>query len=82
MPCKTYAVKWPISVDITARDAIVEAALPAEAAVFAAAVADWRVANAAGSKMKKDGSGRAPALDGFAQRGNIAGFHLGSLVAP
>ena len=34
-----------------------EAALPADAAVMAAAVADWRVANAAGSKMKKDGSG-------------------------
>jgi phosphopantothenoylcysteine decarboxylase/phosphopantothenate--cysteine ligase len=42
--------------------AAVQAALPAEAAVFAAAVADWRVANAAGSKMKKDGSGQAPAL--------------------
>ena len=40
----------------------VQAALPADAAVFAAAVADWRVANAAASKMKKDGSGRAPAL--------------------
>jgi phosphopantothenoylcysteine decarboxylase / phosphopantothenate---cysteine ligase len=31
--------------------AAVEAALPAEAAVMAAAVADWRVANASGSKM-------------------------------
>ena len=41
----------------------VQAALPADAAVFAAAVADWRVANAAGQKMKKDGSGRPPALD-------------------
>lgn len=49
----------------TAREmlAAVRAALPADAAVFAAAVADWRVANAAGSKMKKDGTGRAPALD-------------------
>ena len=43
--------------------AAVEAALPADAAVFAAAVADWRVANAGGSKAKKDGSGRPPALD-------------------
>ena len=42
--------------------AAVQAALPADAAVFAAAVADWRVANAAGSKLKKDGSGKAPAL--------------------
>ncbi|MGB3278563.1 MAG: bifunctional phosphopantothenoylcysteine decarboxylase/phosphopantothenate--cysteine ligase CoaBC, partial [Pseudorhodobacter sp.] len=39
--------------------AAVEAALPADVAVFAAAVADWHVANAAGSKMKKDGSGKA-----------------------
>jgi phosphopantothenoylcysteine decarboxylase/phosphopantothenate--cysteine ligase len=43
--------------------AAVKAALPADAAVFAAAVADWRVANASQSKMKKDGSGKAPALD-------------------
>ena len=42
--------------------AAVQAALPADAAVFAAAVADWRVANASGQKMKKDGSGQAPAL--------------------
>lgn len=43
--------------------AAVEAALPADAAVFAAAVADWRVSNAAGQKIKKDGSGRPPALE-------------------
>lgn len=48
----------------------VAAALPAQAAVFAAAVADWRVANAADRKMKKDGSGRAPALD-FAENPDI-----------
>ena len=42
--------------------AAVQAALPADAAVFAAAVADWRVANVADSKLKKDGSGKAPAL--------------------
>jgi phosphopantothenoylcysteine decarboxylase/phosphopantothenate--cysteine ligase len=41
--------------------AAVEAALPAEAAVFAAAVADWRVAQAAGEKVKK-GAGGPPAL--------------------
>ena len=40
--------------------AAVEAALPADAAVFAAAVADWRVLNVAGSKLKKDSSGQAP----------------------
>ena len=50
--------------------AAVQAALPADAAVFAAAVADWRVANAATSKMKKDGSGRAPALE-FAENPDI-----------
>ena len=38
-------------------------ALPADAAVFAAAVADWHVVGAGASKMKKDGSGRPPALE-------------------
>ena len=37
---------------------------------MAAAVADWRVANASGSKMKKDGSGQAPALE-FAENPDI-----------
>ena len=48
----------------TAREmqAAVEAALPADAAILAAAVADWRVVNASGSKLKKDGSGQPPAL--------------------
>ncbi|WP_126974585.1 bifunctional phosphopantothenoylcysteine decarboxylase/phosphopantothenate--cysteine ligase CoaBC [Frigidibacter oleivorans] len=50
--------------------AAVEAALPADAAVFAAAVADWRVANRGAQKMKKDGSGRPPALD-FAENPDI-----------
>lgn len=48
----------------------VQAALPADAAVMAAAVADWRVANAATSKMKKDGSGKAPTLE-FAENPDI-----------
>lgn len=38
-------------------------ALPADAAVFAAAVADWRVANAHGEKIKKDGKQKVPKLD-------------------
>jgi phosphopantothenoylcysteine decarboxylase / phosphopantothenate---cysteine ligase len=50
--------------------AAVEAALPADAAVMAAAVADWRVANASAQKMKKDGSGKAPALE-FAENPDI-----------
>jgi phosphopantothenoylcysteine decarboxylase/phosphopantothenate--cysteine ligase len=39
----------------------VETALPADAAIFAAAVADWRVAAAGDRKLKKNG-GKAPAL--------------------
>ena len=50
--------------------AAVLAALPVDAAVMAAAVADWRVANASGQKMKKDGSGKAPALE-FAENADI-----------
>jgi len=42
--------------------AAVRAALPAEAAVFAAAVADWRVASASGSKIKKAPGSGPPAL--------------------
>jgi phosphopantothenoylcysteine decarboxylase / phosphopantothenate---cysteine ligase len=41
----------------------VERSLPADCAIFAAAVADWRVANAAGQKIKKDGKKRMPQLD-------------------
>lgn len=48
----------------------VEAALPADAAVMAAAVADWRVTNEGVQKMKKDGSGKAPALE-FAENPDI-----------
>ena len=56
----------------TAREmaSAVEAALPADAAVMAAAVADWRVANASGQKLKKDGSGKAPTLE-FAENPDI-----------
>lgn len=39
----------------------VQNALPADAAVFAAAVADWQV-KASEGKIKKDGSGKPPAL--------------------
>ncbi len=48
----------------TARDmaAAVDAALPADAAIMVAAVADWRVAAEAGQKLKKDGSGVIPPL--------------------
>ncbi len=42
--------------------AAVTAALPADAAVFAAAVADWRVRNTSGHKIKKAAAGTPPAL--------------------
>lgn len=48
----------------------VEAALPADAAVMAAAVADWRVSNARDHKIKKDGIGSAPTLE-FAENPDI-----------
>ncbi len=48
----------------TAREmlAAVKAALPADVAIMTAAVADWRVASEGDRKIKKDGSGRPPAL--------------------
>jgi phosphopantothenoylcysteine decarboxylase/phosphopantothenate--cysteine ligase len=58
----------PQGVDVvhveTARQMLeaVEAALPADVAIMAAAVADWRPAAEASAKIKKDGSGNAPAL--------------------
>ena len=58
----------PQGVDVvpvqTARQmlAAVQAALPADAAVFAAAVADWHMASDAPQKIKKDGSGKPPVL--------------------
>ncbi|MEM9394386.1 MAG: bifunctional phosphopantothenoylcysteine decarboxylase/phosphopantothenate--cysteine ligase CoaBC [Pseudomonadota bacterium] len=66
----------PTGVDVhpveTAKEMLsaVRSAMPADAAVFAAAVADWRVENTASSKMKKDGSGQAPALT-FAENPDI-----------
>ncbi|MDO5646664.1 bifunctional phosphopantothenoylcysteine decarboxylase/phosphopantothenate--cysteine ligase CoaBC [Paracoccus sp. (in: a-proteobacteria)] len=63
------AVSPPHGVDVirveTARQMrdAVETALPADAAVMAAAVADWHVTNSTERKMKKDGTGRPPALE-------------------
>ncbi len=42
--------------------AAVEQAMPADIAIFAAAVADWRIANAETHKIKKGRSGKAPEL--------------------
>jgi len=56
----------------TARDmlAAVQASLPVDGAVFAAAVADWRMAEDAPEKIKKDGSGEMPVLK-FAENPDI-----------
>ncbi|QGX97343.1 bifunctional phosphopantothenoylcysteine decarboxylase/phosphopantothenate--cysteine ligase CoaBC [Roseovarius faecimaris] len=55
----------------TAREMLeaVQGGLPADAAIFAAAVADWRVASASASKMKKT-KGGLPQLD-FAENPDI-----------
>ena len=50
--------------------AAVQAALPADAAVMTAAVADWRVSNASGAKIKKDKAGNLPVLT-FAENPDI-----------
>ena len=50
--------------------AAVQAALPADAAVFAAAVADWRVASASDRKIKKQPGGALPMLE-FAENPDI-----------
>ena len=69
------ALDDPAGVDVvrveTARDmlAACESALPADVAVCAAAVADWRVAQAAASKIKK-GEGGLPSL-AFAENPDI-----------
>lgn len=41
----------------------VELHLPADIAIMAAAVADWRVVSEGAEKIKKDGSGRTPSLN-------------------
>lgn len=56
----------------TAREMLdaVQSALPCDGAVFAAAVADWRMANATDSKIKKNSSGDLPSLE-FAENPDI-----------
>lgn len=57
----------------SARDMLAATQPEAERAdifVATAAVADWRVANASGEKIKKDGSGKAPQLE-FAENPDI-----------
>lgn len=62
-------VPAPPGVDVvrieTAREmlAACEAALPADAAIFNAAVADWRVAHESGQKLKKEPGAGAPTIE-------------------
>ncbi len=69
------SVAPPVGVDLRAVEtaqqmlAAVEAALPADVAVMAAAVADWRVANQGAQKMKKQ-AGSLPTLE-FAENPDI-----------
>ncbi|NMD07984.1 MAG: bifunctional phosphopantothenoylcysteine decarboxylase/phosphopantothenate--cysteine ligase CoaBC, partial [Phyllobacteriaceae bacterium] len=48
----------------------VESSLPADIAIFTAAVADWRVAKVAGEKLKKSADGAVPTLS-FAENPDI-----------
>ncbi|MEO1362625.1 MAG: bifunctional phosphopantothenoylcysteine decarboxylase/phosphopantothenate--cysteine ligase CoaBC [Pseudomonadota bacterium] len=64
----TGATVVPVETAEEMRDAVL-AALPAQAAVFAAAVADWRVEGASDSKLKKQ-VGRLPTLH-FAENPDI-----------
>lgn len=76
------SVPPPYGVDVVRADtaaemlAAVEAALPADVAVFAAAVADWRVVNAAAEKLKKTGPDSLPVLE-FVQTPDILALVAG-----
>ncbi|MEM6487866.1 MAG: bifunctional phosphopantothenoylcysteine decarboxylase/phosphopantothenate--cysteine ligase CoaBC [Pseudomonadota bacterium] len=60
--------------------AAVEASLPAEAAVFAAAVADWRVEGESPQKIKKDARTRTPPALTLAENPDIL-HHVAQLPA-
>jgi phosphopantothenoylcysteine decarboxylase/phosphopantothenate--cysteine ligase len=64
----------------TARDmaAAVDAALPCDVAIMVAAVADWRAADAAPQKRKKDGSGRIAPLELVENPDILAGLGHGA----
>jgi phosphopantothenoylcysteine decarboxylase/phosphopantothenate--cysteine ligase len=53
----------PVETTAQLRDAVLEAAVGADAVVMAAAPADFRPAHRSASKIKKSGDGSAPALD-------------------
>ena len=62
LPGGTTAVAVNVTSAIDMQEAV-DRSLPADIAVFVAAVADWRVDNQAGEKIKKDDSGEIPALN-------------------
>lgn len=59
-PARVRVVRVETAADMLAATT---AALPADIAIFAAAVADWRVANAAGEKIKKGAKAATPSLE-------------------
>ncbi len=78
-------VPAPAGVDVVAVDtaaemaAAVEVALPADAAVMAAAVADWRVKTPSGRKLKKDGSGKVLGLEFTENKDILGAISMGSM---
>lgn len=56
--CEIIAVETALEME-----AAVHGALPADAAIFTAAVADWRVVEPAGAKLKKDAAGTPPEIE-------------------
>ncbi|MGI9356414.1 MAG: phosphopantothenoylcysteine decarboxylase, partial [Rhizobiaceae bacterium] len=83
-------VSGPVAIDpprdvtvvdvVSARDMeqAVARSLPADIAVFVAAVADWRVDCEAAEKIKKDGSGNPPALTMVENPDILKGVGMGS----
>ena len=59
-PPAGVTVVWVKTADEMLRAA--EQALPADIAIFAAAVADWRIASPSGEKIKKTGASKVPSL--------------------
>ena len=70
LPCPRGVTRISVQSAADMLQAVQPEAERADIFIAAAAVADWRVANAAEHKLKKDGSGLAPALE-FAENPDI-----------
>jgi phosphopantothenoylcysteine decarboxylase/phosphopantothenate--cysteine ligase len=70
LPCPRGVTRISVQSAADMLQAVQPEAERADIFIAAAAVADWRVANAAEHKLKKDGSGQAPALE-FAENPDI-----------